>query len=103
MAKRTIPVQDLHGLHTILKRSIAMLEQEAPDAAKVPEIRDVRHGVELLGGGAVAAELAGVTPQSVTSWITTGNFPPDTWELFRHIIEAQGYRCPHRLWRMKEP
>jgi hypothetical protein len=102
MTRAKIPVAELRGTHLHLTKLLRQMENEAPEAIKLPVLPDVKTGVALLGMSNTA-RIAGVTPQSVHSWVTAGFFPPDTWELLRPLIEEKGYRCPHKLWRMKEP
>lgn len=58
--------------------------------------------IDALGGTEQVAALTGRKYNAVWMWRAAKNFPPDTFLILKHSLEAQGQAAPPSLWRMVE-
>lgn len=58
--------------------------------------------IDALGGTENVAQITGRKYNAVWMWRAAKNFPPDTFLILRHALEAQQQTAPASLWRMVE-
>jgi hypothetical protein len=68
----------------------------------VRRLHSVRQVIDELGGNTAVAKMLGYSSHRVAMWLSKGNFPSNTYIVFKIALSRRKASAPDSLWRMVE-